>query len=72
MFIGNICGKVVTLFQMPWLKGEFSIEIHPVERMLLVTVYMPFSASYSFKRIQMGFTVVSRFEYFTTLRETEL
>ena len=52
---------------MPWLTGEFSIEIHPVERMLLVTVSVPFSASYSFERIQMGFTVVSRFGYFTTL-----
>ena len=67
MCIGNIYGKVVTLFQMPWLTGEFSIEIHPVERMLLVTVSVPFSASYSFERIQMGFTVVSRFGYFTTL-----
>ena len=67
MCIENSCGKVVTLFQMPWLTGEFSIEIHPVERMLLVTVYVPFFASYSFERIQMGFTVVSRFEYYTTL-----
>ena len=67
MCIGNIGGKVVTLFQMPWLTGKFSIEIHPVERMLLVTVYMPFLASYSFERIQMGFTVVSWFEYYTTL-----
>ena len=52
---------------MPWLTGEFSIEIHPVERMLLVTVYVPFSASYSFERIQMGLTDVSRFEYYMTL-----
>ena len=67
MCIENICGKVVPLFQMPWLPDEFSIEIHPVERMLLVTVSVPFSALYSFERIQMGLIDVSRFGYSTTL-----
>ena len=62
----------MTLVSDALADRRISIEIHPVERMLLVTVSVPFSALYSFERIQMGLTDVSRFEYFTTLRETEL